>query len=95
MIRINLLGAPKPKRGKRGGVAVAVPSVSIPTEGPSIVVIALIVLAIFAGINYFYFYTIEKDQKKLQADLKTAINRSRRFRRSKRNTWKSRSSTTP
>lgn len=72
MIRINLLGAPKPKRGKRGGAAVAVPSVSLPTEGPSILVIALIVLALFAGANYFYFYRITTDQKKLQADLKSA-----------------------
>lgn len=71
MIRINLLGAPKQKRGKRGG-AVAVPSVAIPTEGPSILVIGLIVLIIFAGINYAYFWKISKDQVTLQAQLKVA-----------------------
>ena len=73
MIRINLLGAPKPKRGKRGGGgAVTVPTVSVPTEGPSILVIGLIVLLVFAGINYGYFRKISNDQAKLQAGLKVA-----------------------
>lgn len=71
MIRINLLGAPKPKRGKRGG-AVAVPSVSIPSEGPSILILGLIVFLIFGAINYGYFWKISKDQVKLQEQLRQA-----------------------
>jgi Tfp pilus assembly protein PilN len=70
MIRINLLGAPKPKKGKRGG-SVAMP-VSIPSEGPSILVLGLIVFLVFGAINYGYFWKIGKDQIKLQDDLKIA-----------------------
>ena len=69
MIRINLLGAPKPKRGKRGGGAVAV---SIPSEGPSMMLIGLVVLLIFGGLNYAYYWKIGKDQAKLQEALKQA-----------------------
>lgn len=69
MIRINLLGAPKPKRGKRGGGAVPV---SIPSEGPSMMLVGLVVLIIFGGLNYAYYWKIGKDQAKLQEQLKQA-----------------------
>jgi Tfp pilus assembly protein PilN len=69
MIRINLLGAPKPKRGKRGGGAVPV---SVPSEGPSMMLIGLVVLLIFGGLNYAYYWKIGKDQAKLQEQLKQA-----------------------
>ncbi len=68
MIRINLLGTPKPKRGKKGGVA----PVSIPSEGPSILIIVLIVGAIAAGINYGYYLWLNKTHDKLQSDIATA-----------------------
>lgn len=71
MIRINLLGVSKPKRGKRGGGGGAVP-VSIPSEGPSILLIALVVLLIVGGLNYFYFRKINNDAAKLQDELKQA-----------------------
>lgn len=69
MIRINLLGAPKPKRGKRGG---GVAPVAIPTEGPSLLVIGLVVLLVFGGLNYFYYWKISNDHTKLQGQLKVA-----------------------
>jgi type IV pilus assembly protein PilN len=69
MIRINLLGAPKPKRGKRGGGAVAV---SVPSEGPSMLLVGLVVLLIFGGLNYAYYWKIGKDQAQLQEQLKQA-----------------------
>ncbi len=67
MIRINLLGAPKPKKGKRGGVA-AMP-VAIPSEGPSIILLGAIVLLVFGGLNYAYYRMIVKKQADIQADL--------------------------
>lgn len=70
MIRINLLGAPKPKRGKRGGGS-AVP-VSLPSEGPSLLVVGLIVLLVFGGLNYAYYWKINNDQTKLKDQLKIA-----------------------
>jgi len=69
MIRINLLGAPKPKRGKRGVGAVPV---SIPSEGPSMMLVGLVVLLIFGGLNYAYYWKIGKDHAKLQEQLKQA-----------------------
>lgn len=69
MIRINLLGAPKPKRGKRGGGAVPV---SIPSEGPSMLLVGLVVLLIFGGLNYAYYWNIDRHQVQLQEQLKQA-----------------------
>ncbi len=68
MIRINLLGTPKPKKGKRGGAA----PVAIPSEGPSILIIVLIVFAIAGGINYGYYIWLNKTHDRLQNDLATA-----------------------
>lgn len=69
MIRINLLGTPKPKRGKRGG-GVSVPS--LPSEGPSILLVLIIVGLLTAGGNYFYWWKLNKEQAKLKSDLQTA-----------------------
>lgn len=69
MIRINLLGAPKPKKGKRAA-AVAVPS--MPGEGPSILVILLVVGLLTAGGNYYWYWHLNKKQQKIQADIAAA-----------------------
>ena len=69
MIRINLLGTPKPKRGKRGG-GVSVPS--LPSEGPSILLVLIIVGLLTAGGNYFYWWKLNKEQTKLKSDLQAA-----------------------
>jgi len=50
MIRINLLGVPKPKRGKRGGVAMP------GGDGPSpVLAIAIVVLIGLAANGYYYW----------------------------------------
>lgn len=69
MIRINLLGAPKPKKGKKGAVSMPV---AIPSEGPSIFVLGLIALLVFGAINYFYFRHISNQQLELQEKLRVA-----------------------
>lgn len=69
MIRINLLGTPKAKKGKRGG-GVAVPS--IPSDGPPIVVVLLIVGLLTAGGNYFYWWQLNKEHSRLQTEMQAA-----------------------
>jgi type IV pilus assembly protein PilN len=69
MIRINLLGTPRQKKGKRGGAA---NQVSIPSEGPSPLVIVLVVFALAAGANYMYYRSLNAKHEKLQADIASA-----------------------
>ena len=63
MIRINLLGVPKSKRGKRGGGG-ALPGVG--GGAPNMLVVAVVLLAIGAGGNYYYYTTLQKDAITLQ-----------------------------
>jgi type IV pilus assembly protein PilN len=65
MIRINLLGVPKQKKGKRAAVA------GIPGGGggPSPLVIILVLLVLAGGGNYYYYSTLQKDAIKLQQQL--------------------------
>jgi type IV pilus assembly protein PilN len=67
MIRINLLGLPKPKKGKRAGVAPAMSG-----EGPSILIIATALLAIAAGGSYFWYNQANLQHEKVQSQLRDA-----------------------
>ncbi len=69
MIRINLLGVPKAKRGKRGGGA-ALPGVG--GGAPNMLVVLVVVLALGAGANWYYYTTLQKDAVKLQASIDEA-----------------------
>lgn len=68
MIRINLLGTPRQKKGKRGAAA----PVSIPSEGPSTLIVLLVVGVLAAGANYFYYHSLNAKHDKLQTDLQSA-----------------------
>jgi type IV pilus assembly protein PilN len=68
MIRINLLGTPRQKKGKRG----AATAVAIPTEGPSTLIVVLLVAVLTAGGNYFYYRSLNAAHAKLQSDLQGA-----------------------
>ncbi len=68
MIRINLLGTPRQKKGKRAAVA----AVSIPSEGPSTLVVLLVVGLLAAAGNYFYYHSLNAKHDKLVADLAQA-----------------------
>ena len=68
MIRINLLGVPRQKRGKRATVAISV----LPSEGPSVLFVALIVAALFLGGNGFYYWRITQQRDQLAADVQKA-----------------------
>jgi type IV pilus assembly protein PilN len=68
MIRINLLGTPRQKKGKRGAAA----PVSMPSEGPSTLIVLLVVGALAVGGNYFYYHSLNATHDKLQSDLASA-----------------------
>lgn len=71
MIKINLLGVPKPKKGKRGGAAVAMPAGG-GGEGIHPVVILMIALLItVVGMGYWYI-TLQNQHAKLQSDYTAA-----------------------
>jgi len=75
MIRINLLGVPKQKKGKRQ-------SISVPTmagDCPSPLVALLVVALIAGGLNYYYYQRINKQHEKIQADLATADRETARL----------------
>ena len=73
MIRINLLGTAKPKKGRKSRRLFAMPTLT--TEGPSPLIAGLALLVVAAAGIYFYHMRLENTHEKLQSDL-TAANRS-------------------
>jgi len=65
MIRINLLGVPKQKKGKRA----AVPGIPGGGGGPSPLIVILILVLLGAGGNYYYYSSLQKGALKLQQQL--------------------------
>lgn len=70
MIRINLLGLPKPKKGKRGGGG---PALSM--EGPSIMVVGAVALLLAAGVSYWMYNSANKQKEQLVKDTQQAKTR--------------------
>jgi Tfp pilus assembly protein PilN len=80
MIRINLssLAPPKGKRGKRS--AAAAPTVSMPGEGPSTMVLVLgfgTVLAL--GIGYSYWNVVVSERPRLEKELQQTLAENARL----------------
>jgi type IV pilus assembly protein PilN len=67
MIRINLLGSAKPKKGKKGRRLFAMPQLTTDGPSPAIAALALVVVA-GAGI-YFYYLQLESKHEKLHASI--------------------------
>ncbi|MFB3916425.1 MAG: PilN domain-containing protein [Terriglobales bacterium] len=72
MIRINLLGAPKPKKGKRAAVSLSAISSISAGEGLNVLIVSVVLVAIAAGGNGFYYWKLTREAKKIQDDLKRA-----------------------
>ncbi|HYL91646.1 MAG TPA: PilN domain-containing protein [Alphaproteobacteria bacterium] len=73
MIRINLLGIPKARRGKRAA------AVSVPGEGPSnltLGLICVIVLAVLAGGSYVW---VNNQHSALEKDMQAALQENQRL----------------
>ena len=75
MIRINLLGAPKPKSGKKS-VAVSMPSIDLGSVGSPLLQV-VVVLAIVGAINGIYWYRLDYEQKNIQVKMRTAEQKNR------------------
>ena len=73
MIRINLLGVGRPKKGKRGGMP------STGGGGASVLVIALIVAVLTAGGNYVYYMRLQSTAATLQKQIQDADRENRRL----------------
>ena len=74
MIRINLLGVPKSKRGKRA--AAAMPA-AVASEGVNPLVLIVAVLAIAALANFFAWYTLRRQSLRIAADMLKAEQENR------------------
>jgi len=71
MIRINLLGLPRQKKGKRGSVA-AVAEPGMPGEGPSALIFIVAGLLVGLGVLFYFYNDANTKQKKLTDDLAAA-----------------------
>jgi Tfp pilus assembly protein PilN len=75
MIRINLLGVPRPKKGKRGSAAAP----SMPGEGPNILMLLVVGLVIGLGAFYYLYNDANKASVKIAADLEAANHEGTRL----------------
>ncbi len=74
MIRINLLGVPKAKRGRRPTVAAPA---ALGAEGVNPLLIALVVLVITALANGGYWWKLNHDSRKIAAEMRKAEQENR------------------
>ena len=75
MIRINLLGTPKPKN-KRSRVAISAPAMELGEVGsPAMKVLVALVLA--AGFNGAYWYRLDHQAIEIAANMKVAEQKNR------------------
>jgi Tfp pilus assembly protein PilN len=70
MIRINLLGTAKPKKGKKGRRLFTLPQLT--TDGPSPLITGLALLVVCGAGIYFYYVQLENQHEKLQTQLHDA-----------------------
>lgn len=75
MIRINLLGNPKPK-SRRGGAAVSAPSIEIGSVGTPLVKV-LVAVVIMATVNGYLWYSYDKQAQDIAAKMKVAEQKNR------------------
>jgi len=73
MIRINLLGVPKARKGKRAA------AVSTPSEGPSAILVGFIMFVLTAGVLGYLYQHIKKQHGDLEQDLAKAIQENQRL----------------
>ena len=73
MIRINLLGAPRPKNKRGGSPAVVEMNVG---GGVSPLIKAVAILAIAAAVNGLYWYRLDQQQQKIAKQMALAIRKN-------------------
>ncbi len=75
MIRINLLGNPKPK-SRRGGAAVSAPAIEIGSVGTPLVKV-FVAVVIMAAVNGYLWYSYDKQAQDIAAKMKVAEQKNR------------------
>jgi len=76
MIRINLLGAPKPKNKRGGGSSSAAAVMEVGEVGsPKLKV--LVVLVLVAAVNFFYWAQLNNAKKRTQVKMEAALQKNR------------------
>jgi Tfp pilus assembly protein PilN len=75
MIRINLLGAPKPKGGKKGA-AVNMPSMDMGSIGSPLLQV-VVVLAIVGAINGVYWQRLDHEKRAIESQMRVAEQKNR------------------
>jgi Tfp pilus assembly protein PilN len=76
MIRINLLGAPKPKGKKSSGPALSMPSFDLGNLGGPVIQIAAVLL-IAGAVNAGYWYKLDRDRKAIEVKTRIAEQKNR------------------
>jgi Tfp pilus assembly protein PilN len=74
MIRINLLGSPKPK-GKKGP-AISMPSFEFGNLGGPLVQVAAVFL-IAGALNFGYWYQLDREKKSIEVKMRVAEQKNR------------------
>ena len=77
MIRINLSGAPRPKKGKRGGAAVSVPTMA--GEGPNPMVVIAVLAIIGVVGNGYYYMRLSNQAKQIAVEKQKATDENKRL----------------
>jgi type IV pilus assembly protein PilN len=74
MIRINLLGSPKPK-GKKGP-AISMPSMDFGNLGGPVIQVAAVLL-IAGAVNFGYWYQLDREKKSIEVQTRIAEQKNR------------------
>jgi Tfp pilus assembly protein PilN len=74
MIRINLLGAPKPKNKKNA--AASMPSFEVGNLGGPLVQVAAVLL-IAGAVNFGYWYQLDREKKSIELQARVAEQKNR------------------
>lgn len=77
MIRINLLGVPKPK-SKRARASVSAPAMEFGEVGSPLVKI-LVALVLTVGVNYAYWHQLSQEHDGIAAKMKVAEDQNRKL----------------
>ena len=75
MIRINLLGVPHPRKGKRA----AATTTAMEGGGPNMLVVLLVIVAIAAGGNYYYYWMLQRDAAGYKVKMEEAKRENQRL----------------